>query len=233
MRILLPLLLILFLSCNKYQFFTVSAENIKKNQSKDLVFENDTLRVAYRFSGKNGPVDITIFNKTREPVEVNWRKSALIFQEKAYAYYSPDMYLRSHKMRDSIGRGGFGRPALNADIYVNEQSQYIPPGSSVAKIPLHLPVGFYYSAILKKQPARKFKYKNAVHGISHKKLEFEGANSPIRFRSFLTLNFGDNPGREFILDQEFYISELWELGHGPYAFPMEIRKQGDLFYVIE
>jgi hypothetical protein len=106
--------------------------------------ENETLKVTYRFSGDHGPVKITIYNKTNEPLEIDWRKSALIMNGNAYGYYSPNLLLNGSVSPDTL-RLAYNHSFFSdvkANIYVNEPSHFIPPKASISKIPLSLPRAF-------------------------------------------------------------------------------------------
>jgi len=98
---LLSIISILLFSCSEYQYFTISSDQLSRNENNDLVVENDTLKVVYSFNGYHGPVQITIFNKTNDPLEINWRKSALIMKGKAFGYYTPNMVLNGTISQDS------------------------------------------------------------------------------------------------------------------------------------
>ena len=45
----------------------------QKNQRKELSWENDTVNVTYKFSGEGGLMTINVFNKTNQPLYVNWK----------------------------------------------------------------------------------------------------------------------------------------------------------------
>jgi hypothetical protein len=127
----------LYSSCT-FEYFTLSSDQLSKNENNDFVIENDTLKVTYRFSGEKRPVSITIYNKSNEPLEIDWKKSALIMNGQATSYYSPNLYVNGSVQQDTAKRYVFGDRSflanVTADIYVNEPSQFIPPKSSISKI---------------------------------------------------------------------------------------------------
>jgi hypothetical protein len=232
---LLSFISILLFSCSEYQYFTVSSEQLFKNESNGFVVENDTLKLIYRFNGYHGPIQITIFNKTNNPVEINWRKSALIMHEKAFGYYTPNMVLNGTINQDSLRPPYFFKTRFDADIHadilVNEASQFIPPKSSISKIPLEIPQEYLIQLPenLKKEKLKssgdyEVKFKREKYGVEH---------SPINFRSYLTFRFGSNPGTEFSLEHQFYISEIMESTDSPLNFPQELINKGNLFYISE
>lgn len=229
--ILLIFISIIFSSCT-YQYFTLSGDQVSRNQNNDFVIENDTLKVTYRFNGDNGPVKITILNKTNEPLEIDWRKSALIMNGQARGYYSPNLYVNGNVQQDTSRRYLFNDHSflanVNANIYVNEPSQFIPPNSSISKIPINLPVHPF------ELPANQLK--KAIYdsenrySINYKKIEYSPDKSPFSFRSYLSFNYGGDQTKAFSLDNHFYVSEIWQTGSYPLNFPHELLNRGDFFY---
>lgn len=61
--------------------------NVPKNEHNELIRENDTLRLEYRFTQDKGLLSIRLFNKTTEPLEVDWLKSAVIINDRTVSYY--------------------------------------------------------------------------------------------------------------------------------------------------
>jgi len=223
---------LLFCSCT-YQYFTLSANQLPRDGNDDFVIENDTLKLTYRFSGDHGPLKITIYNKTNELLEVDWRKSALIMNNKAYGYYSPNLLFNGSVKQDTLKQDYnptfFAR--VKADIYANEPSQFIPPSSSISKTPLSLPV---HSLDLPEEELKKIKYSGLNdYSLKYKKIEYTSEKSPISFRLFLSFSFGSNNRKEFFVDHQFYVSEIWESGIGPEYFPQEIVEKGNVFHVMQ
>jgi hypothetical protein len=233
MKLILPAcILIILSSCSPFQYFTLSGNNISKNQKDEFVAENDTLRIVYRFNGYHGPVKITLYNKTNEPIEINWKKSALIFNERATGYYSPNLYLNGTARTDTSRLLSFNSLAVSdvkADIYVNEPSQYIPPRSSLEKVPLTLPVNYFQNNELagnEKQTSTS----STGYRFRYRRIGFTPEQSPAILRSYLSFSMGST-AREFSLDHSFYVSEIWESASGPEYLREELLEKPDRFYV--
>jgi hypothetical protein len=232
MKLCLLALLVFFSSCT-YQYFTLSADALSKNANNDFVVENDTLKLTYRFSGDHGPVQITIFNKTEKPLEIDWRKSALIMNGKSYGYYSPNLYLSGNVRPDTL-RSLLNSSSLyanvSADIHVNEPSQFIPPRAAISKVPFTLPV---HSVSLQGGQLKKETYKTVMEiPIKYKKAEFSAAQSPVAFRSYLSFNYSGDPEKQFSTEQQFYVSEIWQSGSNPAVFTGDIADKGNVFHVV-
>lgn len=226
----------IFSCTTEYQYLTVSSDQAVKNNKNELVVENDTLRITYRFTGENGPLQISIYNKTELPLEIDWRKSALVFREQATGFYSPNLSLNGTVQQDSLRRL-YGPSTylaeLKADILVNEPSQFIPPKAAISKIPMKLPLQYLPAPALKNQQKQTISNKTAdnVWNVSYRKADFDQSISPATFRSYLSFKYGGQAGQEFAIDRSFYISEIRESRDDPYEFPASFRDKGDVFYV--
>src|SRR5947209_4687068 len=86
-NILLSVIVILSLtSCSIYQYATIESSTMNKNEKKEFVTENDTLRLVYNFNGINAPINITVQNKLNVPISIDWQRSALIVNDTAISY---------------------------------------------------------------------------------------------------------------------------------------------------
>jgi hypothetical protein len=237
----LPFLLLLFIfsSCTKYQYLTVSGVNIAKAENNGFVSETDTLSVQYHFSDYKGRIGIRIQNKLNQPLEIDWKRSAIIVDGKALSYFNPNATIAATMQQDSTRWrslfAGFSDPvylaSLDGSILIDEPTQFIPPSSFIYKVPLVLPV-----EPLQNLPEQSATTEKAVWATdvsyNYKKMVFEQGASPLQFRSYLTLRVGSQGAqKEFSLEHRFYISEVWKSAAGPSYFPENLIKRGDRFYL--
>ncbi len=98
--LLIPVILILS-GCSTYQYLSVDSY-LDKNREKEFVFENDSVRINYDFSGQNFSVKYNIFNKLDKPLYIDWNNSSVQINDDDYydAYYdqtvnivAPNSYL--------------------------------------------------------------------------------------------------------------------------------------------
>ncbi|HNC30155.1 MAG TPA: hypothetical protein PKX08_09130, partial [Cyclobacteriaceae bacterium] len=80
---LITALCIVCTGCSTYQYVTVSSPLKTQNE---FIAENDTVKISYDFSGEQGPVKISIYNKLSTPLYVDWSKSALIIGDMRKSY---------------------------------------------------------------------------------------------------------------------------------------------------
>ena len=89
MKKLLPLLplVLLLASCTKsiYHVATVQSEQVKL-VDKDFVFENEHLKVVYNLWEPGGRMRFLLFNKTDQPIYIDWEKSQLIRNDTTLSY---------------------------------------------------------------------------------------------------------------------------------------------------
>src|SRR6185436_1232129 len=131
-NLLYIVLFVSFSSCQTYQYLSLTGTNIAQDSSHQFVAENDTLLLQYNFNGHNGPVKITVYNKTSMPIYIDWKKSAIIYGDKAYSYYSPDMQLSGttsnvgYRYNYNLNSTG---GTMEGTIKAQEGIEFIPPYS--------------------------------------------------------------------------------------------------------
>lgn len=74
-------------SCSTYvKLVEVEAGNGKKDSDKNILFENDTVRVEYNLWGAGGRMNYRVYNKLNVPLYINWFKSSYIKWDTKYSY---------------------------------------------------------------------------------------------------------------------------------------------------
>ena len=199
--LLLSLLVILFTSCSKYQYYTLSSDNVSKDQKQQFVAENDVCKITYNFSGAKGPISISVYNKTQKPLQVDWKRSALIIGDSSTSLFEPEM-----KFSGAIERNRYAiNQNVNGIITQPESIDFIPPQSSVTNQTRWVGV-----KLLKPDPAKGQELKTARQKI--RLYKFTKEQSPVVFRSWLTLLTDNVP---VYFDHSFYASEMIETQAAP------------------
>ena len=232
MKLILPILLFVtvFSSCQTYQYFTVTGDNINQDSNYQFVAENDTLWMLYNFNGYNGPVKVSIYNKMDKPLYVNWKKSAIILEGKAISYYSPDQPLdgiinstESKSGNEVSAQSG----SIQAIISGQEGLDFIPPHSRKDKTALPLITGFNKEISMDQM---KRVYMDGDEQLPKvKSVYFSKESSPVNFRSYLTFSITGNSNDEFSLEHIFYVSHLFVSTLNPANIPSKQNK-GNCFY---
>lgn len=232
MKIILPIffLSVSLSSCQTYQYLTVTGSNIKQDSSYQFVAENDTLLVQYNFNGYNGPVQLSVYNKMDKPLYVNWSKSAIISNDKACSFYSPDQQLNGTTNatewqwnRDFSTQTGL----VQATIKGQKGVDFIPPHSWMEKSLVFILNGFI-EEIPKEQMSKRHIDGNAQMPRA-KTIDFSREASPVNFRTYLTFSTGNGDTDEFYMEHQFYVSQLFLSTLNPAAFSI-VQNQGNRFY---
>ncbi|MDH6305402.1 hypothetical protein M2459_001855 [Parabacteroides sp. PF5-5] len=234
-----------FCSCTTYYYSMIGSNDVQvvKQTNGDFVQENDTVSIAYCFYGEGLPIEITIHNKLDEPLFMDWQQSALIVENVANSYVGRDFSVAGEVYNDTYSY----RDYLFPDATYNEANgtfsgrtslpecvAFIPPHSFINNTPVTLSnLGFEH--IPNEQYAKEtFEIQNN----SMKKLKtihYTEDDSPLRFRSYLTLYTVDENGkrgRSMPFEQSFYITQLIKAGHTPpNYFRANNEQRGDFFYI--
>lgn len=232
-------LLVMLTSCSSYYYSVVSASDGKgeRDRRRDFVEETDSVRISYSFNGEDAPVSITIYNKLNEPLFVDWTRSALIIDDVATSYHDAkatvqgetesETYRWSHRWSDSYS-------SFAGEFTLPKGVDFIPPKSKVEKTPLKL-TNFQFDRIPNEEYQKsEFPTSNAGTKLLLTK-EFTPEDTPLSFRSYLTLYTADKegkPDRVATFERSFFVSKLLKTGNVP---PTEFREEqrfgGDFFYV--
>jgi len=181
--IYISLLILVLSSCKTeisyIQLYETQAINSSEKNNANT-YENDTLKIAYLFWADKGQMRFSIYNKTLEPLYIDWFKSSYISNSSAKEYL---------KDKHRIG--------------------FIPPKSYIsfnAEYPL---VSSHYSKwgkdyTQKTEPRTDNPKVNTT--ISSK--QFTKENSPWDFRNYLTFSFNENFSNQFSIDNEYYVKAI-------------------------
>jgi hypothetical protein len=232
--IYLALILLALSSCStSYQYLTLNSSEVQKNDKKEFIWENDTMRLIYNFHGEGGPIAMTIYNKLDKPLFVNWQKSAIIRDSQAISLFNSKVQVTGSYhgnsirwTRDFSSTYGTSLSSFN----VPEGMDMIPPGSYVTKNlqALVQPTPVYNTRFLEKtQPERATDFGGATY--KYTRYAFEQSASPLQFRSYLTFVAGTNP-QEFAVSHSFYAQEVMLSAEVPEYFGF-YKPQGDQLFI--
>lgn len=222
---ILPTIILLFLSaCNPWQYLTVNSSQLTRNDYNQLVFENDTLRLTYDMAGRDGEVTLHIFNKTNQPISVNWLKSAFIrnqqstslyymygtFRGRTFYYRYRDNFITSFALPDRVG--------------------FIPPGTGIDKdLPNLASTGPLQIDFPDSLPEKKLVDTVGVNTLKFKHIQYDEANTPIRFKCYLTFSIGTD-NKVFTETNPFYVGDVYLTDNQPDWFSL-YHGHGDQIYI--
>ena len=68
--------------------------------------------------------------------------------------------------------------------------------------------------------------------VPYRKMSFDKGQSPLTFRSYLTFRIGKaGQEKEFSMEHEFYVSEIWKIKYQPQELPARITSRGDMIFL--
>jgi len=224
-------------ACSSYYYSMLSSDKgiVGVNEYNDFVQENDSVRIIYNFYGEDAPVRITVFNKLDEPMYIDWQRSSLIIGDKAVSYYKEVMpvqgdvesYSSSTRQYGSVS--SYSRGSFIGEVQMSKGIEFIPPRSKIEASTLCLGRDFLddipYGAFMK----RPFVKANGCR-TNLKVMKFNVRNSPLYFRSYLTIYTGMEEHKS-VYESSFYISELVDAGKmSPSGFRIGQDQAGNFSY---
>lgn len=247
--LILATLLFSLSACSSYYYSMLNSNDPigEKNEKGDFVQENDTVRISYRFWGENAPVTITIYNKSDEPIYVDWGRSALIIDD-VVTSYDPKVASISGETSAVISGSSYSwdnrsasgwsysEGSFSGDVALPKGVEFIPPRSKTVNTPLRL-ANFPFNEIPKDEYVKEQMITKAATTVNIRVKDFTPEDSPLKFRSYLTLFSGGTNGKELkhsSFERTFYVSKLIKVGDvAPQYFDEGQQQSGDFFYVRE
>jgi hypothetical protein len=206
------------------------------NEHQEFVYENDSIRLIYNFNGQNAPVNITVQNKLRVPVFIDWPKSALIINDQAVSYVPVEMKIEGgvHGSSYSVGSRGSSYAvrsgSINATASLPPSVDFIPPQSYFTRNPMGLTNQFIEN--VPESAFHRLRY-SVVDGykVQVKAAVFTESTSPLRFKSYLTLMIGEPGAKPVSFEHAFFISQLMTTGQGPGVIWWSHPNPGNQFFI--
>ena len=236
MRLLLSALHVLSLAaCTSYHYITMDSTDIPLDRRKAFMWETDTVSVAYQFSGEGGLMSVFIFNKSSQPLYINWKKSAVITGGMTVPLFNRNVIANGVMSTDSYLVGDnqtAGYSQFSASFDLPEGIEFLPPQSGLSRTVITLQEISVNSTAL---PAVVEQEKmRAADGMVSKirRVYYTDEKSPLRFRTYLTLAMGKNAENEFSVQHSFYAKEVMQSTTPPELFSM-YRANGSQFYILQ
>lgn len=221
-------------SCSTYQMNTLSSTNTVHNErTGEFKLENDSVKIIYSFAGENVPIHINIYNKLNEPIYADWERSAFVMDKKSTSYADGVLQVDGTVSSTSIGRRiHYAEGSISAQVTLPQNLTFIPPHAQISKTITNVDSKeFQYIA---DTLFAKSKVPSGFGGsdLKVKLARFEKGNSPLFFKSYLTLYTLNNNVQKLITYQnDFYVSEAFRSSLGPENFSNFGDNRGDHFYI--
>lgn len=213
----------------KYQYSTVSSE-LETTNIQEFFLETDTLLVTYSFNGEGGPVRIGIKNKLPIPLYIDWRRSALIFNNDSESYWKNDFNVSLLESGYGIGltpNQEITSSNINGKIRGDETFSFIAPNSWKRTNMTEVRPEFF--AFSKPKTPHRVLATTYDGPIKVYRYEYEKENTPLHYRSYLTLSTDPHFAHELIYENEFWITEVVETTVEPKRYLKNKEKHNILY----
>lgn len=138
-------------SCSTYYYSTLASNDRSGsyNVNKDFVIDNDTACIIYSFYGEDGPVSVAIQNNLDKPLFVDWLRSALIVNGKAFSIHNgavpiegvteSTLYGSSYRWdRQYSSSDGYSRGSFQGEMQMPKDIEFIPSHAQIETANLKL-----------------------------------------------------------------------------------------------
>jgi hypothetical protein len=187
-------------------------------ENKEYVFDNDTVRITYRFWAHHGKFEFSVRNKLNIPIYIDWKKSNLIYNGKPNVYWVEETVVKSKSVTTGIGFRGsygvsYGTAATSGESIERpkERITFLPPKSSIERNEYSIESAYYYLMDLTIEP------ENVPNESNPKKITkvytqgFQEDTSPLHMTNFLTFSTNENFEKEWFVRNNFYLEEISEM----------------------
>lgn len=212
-------------SCMNYQYNTVSS-SLEANENQEYYHENDSLTIHYSFFGDGGPVRISIYNKMEVPLYVDWKRSALVLNDRSYTYWQNKSTLEATEEGYHVAwtpTASSSSSTISGEIKGDEATAFIAPRaySQASMIRINPPF-FDFEASENKQQL-KISTDDGLRTAT--RYQYAPDNSPLKFRSFLTISTDPSFSRSSTYESSFWVTDVVQTKAKPKEFLQEKKDQ--------
>ncbi len=198
---------VLFTSCMNYQYYTVNKKENAGSNPKGIL--SDSLSVQYNFNTKNEGMEILKKNESNIPIYVNWQRSALIIENETETYWTNNAKVSlsedENDLQWSEHTNAYGS-TIKGEITGTEQIGFIPPRSVLKRFhPLPMIKEIRFD---EQQPDASSTTPISKSSNKIAQYKYTEENSPLHFRSYITLSPSPNFNSEVVEERIFWISEI-------------------------
>lgn len=208
--------ILLLTSCSQqmYQVLETTSTNTKIENNK-FFYENAEIKINYMLWEEDGRLAFNIYNKTAEPIYIDWNKSHFIIDgiSQEYWYDAEDITsfysTSSNTIFETTMSSLLNKPIIEAKSrrnttgFVNKTKPkkiiQIPPMSSIIVSKFSLIKTPFFSCEF---PIKTTFSKDVI------KKSFSKEETPLKFRNYLTYSVQESFEQVKIIDNDFYVSTV-------------------------
>jgi hypothetical protein len=147
-----------------------TTSNTLKQKKNMFCYENDTVKVLYDFWSQQGLIKFEIFNKTKQPIYVDWKKSSYISNKFKLNYYRDGETIESKSLlanyyfKPNYTPNEIAMGSTSSIVTKDERITFIPPNSKIQKAQFYIlpisrlnmsPSTFFYETERNDNPTKK------------------------------------------------------------------------------
>lgn len=225
-------------SCTTYQYTTVSSSTLSMNDLQEFEFVNDSVRIIYNFNGQNAPVNITVENKLRVPVFIDWHNSSLIVNGRSVSYVPLQINIEGTTEASSYNYGnrGNGNGAISGNLSavasLPPSVDFVPPYSYFTRNTIGITNRFIEEVPVEAYQRVQYSVTEG-YSIPVKAALFTEGSSPLRIRSYLSLSIGNRDAWPVAYEHSFFVSQLIRSNQGPGTIWANGTHRGNQYFVMK
>jgi hypothetical protein len=216
-------------SCQTYQYVTLSSD-LEKNDRREMVIENDTVLIKYKFAGYNCPAVVHIYNKLPVPLFVDWQRSSFILYDGRNISQSNETStihataVGTRTQLTSIPVTSTTYTDISGTVTKSPSIGFLPPQSFVEGTPVFLRTSFF------SLPDKGLE-KTITPGDGYRiwSKTFTKEETPFKFRNYITLSTNADLTDPFTFDNEFWVKKVARTSVRPQYFLVSPHE--DEFYL--
>jgi hypothetical protein len=209
-------------SCsNRISVANLQSTSFDMRRNAPAVYENEDLRVTYAFWAKygGGVMSFQIYNKRDVPVTIDWQASGLVVNDQSLPYWLDETTTQG--TLQSVGysyRGlGVSTSQVTTTFVRPEKISVIPPHASITREEYTLVPRTKRLVPKSPQTVAVPLPADSSKTVRAKGQNYSQAESPRRYRNYFSYSLNENAeGQLRRIDNEFYISSLWEVKNAAY-----------------
>lgn len=212
MRLLIAFLfsIVLFSSCGTTYYYAQMKANdpyTDKDSIGNFIMEDDSIRIMYSFHGENAPVKISVKNKMKKNLYIDWEESFFIFGDNDENRLNISQYMEPWEKKERVK----GNSESTKSLFELSNLRF-------DKID---------DLSFKKKKITKADGKT----IKLKSIDYTEEDTPLYMKSTLVLHMNKVGEETLYFDQDFYITNLTKAHNvSPKKLAAYANKQGDSFY---
>lgn len=222
---------VIFTSCGTIRL--TETESSGKMPAKNGISENDDLRITYDFWGEHGLMYFTIYNKSKKPVYIDWKKSVFIHNQWKNDYWIEKT--TSEAFTVPVGDHENKIFKNTVSTVVAERITFVPPDCYIS-VPLTFEILDHLHRKLQLQGIREKRVikisdnlrweenakremvttPNGKRNVKALTINYTKEQSPYRFRNFITYSTDEKFSSEKFFDNEFYVKRFVQMRAGKF-----------------